>query len=59
MDREECVRRAAELVPVLRERAPQAEALRCIPQATIDDLCRADLLRALAGVYGEPTFRSS
>jgi alkylation response protein AidB-like acyl-CoA dehydrogenase len=47
MDREECVRRAAELVPVLRERAPQAEALRCIPQATIDDLCRADLLRAL------------
>ena len=46
MDREECVRRAAELVPVLRERAPQAEALRCIPQETIDDLCRADLLRA-------------
>ena len=46
MDREECVRRAAGLVPVLRERAPQAEALRCIPQETIDDLCRADLLRA-------------
>jgi alkylation response protein AidB-like acyl-CoA dehydrogenase len=45
MDREECVKRAAELVPVLRERAPQAEALRCIPQETIDDLCRADLLR--------------
>ena len=46
MDRAECVRRAAGLVPVLRERAPQAEALRCIPQETIDDLCRADLLRA-------------
>ena len=46
MDREECVRRAAGLVPVLRERAPQAEALRCVPQDTIDDLCRAALLRA-------------
>jgi 3-hydroxy-9,10-secoandrosta-1,3,5(10)-triene-9,17-dione monooxygenase len=45
MDRDECVKRAAELAPVLRERAPQAEALRCIPQETIDDLCRADLLR--------------
>jgi 3-hydroxy-9,10-secoandrosta-1,3,5(10)-triene-9,17-dione monooxygenase len=45
MDREECVRRAAELVPVLRERAPQAEALRRVPQETIDDLCRADLFR--------------
>jgi 3-hydroxy-9,10-secoandrosta-1,3,5(10)-triene-9,17-dione monooxygenase len=45
MDREECVRRAAELVPVLRERAPQAEALRHVPQETIDDLCRADLFR--------------
>jgi hypothetical protein len=31
---------------VLQERAPQAEALRCVPQETIDDLCRADLLRA-------------
>jgi len=31
---------------VLRERAPQAETLRCVPQETIDDLCRADLLRA-------------
>jgi alkylation response protein AidB-like acyl-CoA dehydrogenase len=46
MDREELIRRAAELVPVLRERAPQAEALRCVPQETIDALCRADLLRA-------------
>ena len=46
MDREALVRRAAELVPVLRERAPQAEALRCVPPETVDDLCRADLLRA-------------
>jgi hypothetical protein len=46
MDREECARRAAGLVPVLRERATQAESLRCVPQETIDDLCRADLLRA-------------
>ena len=45
MDREAFVRQAAELVPVLRERAPQAEALRCVPQETIDDLGRADLLR--------------
>ena len=45
MDREELVRRAAGIVPVLRERATQAEALRCVPQETIDDLCRADLLR--------------
>src|SRR5215831_10918191 len=45
MDGEECVRRAAELVPVLRERAPQAEALRRVLQETIDDLCRADLFR--------------
>jgi hypothetical protein len=47
MDRAELIRRATALVPVLRERAPQAEALRCMPQETIDDLCRADLLRAV------------
>ena len=46
MDREALIRRAAGFVPVLRERAPQAEVLRCVPQETIDDLCRADLLRA-------------
>jgi alkylation response protein AidB-like acyl-CoA dehydrogenase len=46
MDREELVRRAAELVPVLRDRATQTEALRRVPQETIDALCRADLLRA-------------
>jgi 3-hydroxy-9,10-secoandrosta-1,3,5(10)-triene-9,17-dione monooxygenase len=47
MDREGLIMRATALVPVLRERAPQAEALRCMPQETIDDLCRADLLRAV------------
>jgi alkylation response protein AidB-like acyl-CoA dehydrogenase len=45
MDRE-LGRRAAELVPMLREQAAQAEALRYVPQETIDALCRADLLRA-------------
>ena len=45
MDREECVQRAAGLVSALQERAPQAEALRCVPQETIDDLCQADLFR--------------
>jgi hypothetical protein len=46
MDRENIMRQAAALVPVLQERAPQAEALRCVPQATVDDLCRTDLIRA-------------
>ena len=46
MDREEFVKRAAGLVPVLRERATQAEVRRRVSQETIDDLCRADLLRA-------------
>jgi 3-hydroxy-9,10-secoandrosta-1,3,5(10)-triene-9,17-dione monooxygenase len=41
------MRRAAELVPALRERAAQAEALRQVPEETIDALCRADLLRLL------------
>jgi alkylation response protein AidB-like acyl-CoA dehydrogenase len=45
MDREDLVQRAAGLVPMLREQAAQAEALRCVPQETIDALCRADLLR--------------
>ena len=47
MDCTEYVRRAANLVSVLQERVPQAEALRCIPQETIADLCQADLFRAL------------
>jgi alkylation response protein AidB-like acyl-CoA dehydrogenase len=31
---------------MLRDQAPQTEALRCVPQETIDALCRADLIRA-------------
>lgn len=46
MDRDEFVRRAARLVPVLQERAAQVEVLRCVPQETVDALCQADLLRA-------------
>lgn len=46
MDRDELIKRSVELVPVLRQRALRTEALRCIPQETIDDLCKANLLRA-------------
>ena len=45
-DREELVCRAAELVPVLRDRAAATEQLRCIPQETIDAMHSAELLRA-------------
>jgi alkylation response protein AidB-like acyl-CoA dehydrogenase len=47
MDRDKCMLRAAELVPVPRERAAQAETLRQVPEETIDALGRADLLRLL------------
>jgi 3-hydroxy-9,10-secoandrosta-1,3,5(10)-triene-9,17-dione monooxygenase len=43
--REELVRRAAALAPRLRERAPLAEELRRIPDATVDDLLSAELVR--------------
>ena len=43
--REAVVDRAAALVPVLRERAAQAEQLRQLPPATIADLRAAGLLR--------------
>ena len=43
--KEELVRRAAELVPVLRERAADTEGLRQIPQETVEDFHNADLLR--------------
>jgi len=46
MDRDEVIRRSAELVPVLRGRAAHTEQLRHVPQETADDLCRAGLLRA-------------
>lgn len=37
--------RAANLVPVLRQRASEAEQLRQIPQATVDDLRASELVR--------------
>ncbi|HLH67902.1 MAG TPA: acyl-CoA dehydrogenase family protein [Candidatus Dormibacteraeota bacterium] len=43
--REELLRRASELVPVLAERALETERLRRIPDQTIDDLRRLGLLR--------------
>ena len=43
---EELVRRAAQLVPTLRERASRAEEMRRIPKETVDDLHATGLLRA-------------
>ena len=45
MTREEILRRAEALVPVLRERAPEAEKLRRCPDETIADYISNDLLR--------------
>ncbi len=45
MNREELVRRAAELVPTLRERAGLTEKLRQIPQETLDDFHASGILR--------------
>jgi alkylation response protein AidB-like acyl-CoA dehydrogenase len=45
-DREELVKRAAELVPILRERALETEQLRQLPQATVNALHATELLRA-------------
>ena len=45
MTREEVLRRAEALVPVLRERAPEAEKLRRCPDSTIADYIAKDLLR--------------
>jgi len=42
---DEAMRRARALVPVLRERAERAEALRAMPKETVDDLHRTGLLR--------------
>jgi len=42
---DEAIRRARALVPVLRERAERAEALREMPKDTLDDLHRTGLLR--------------
>src|SRR5437870_11813925 len=42
---DEAMRRARALVPVLRERADRAEALREMPKETLEDLHRTGLLR--------------
>ena len=46
VDREELIRRAADLVPSLRERAGLTEELRRIPQETVDDFHASGILRA-------------
>ncbi len=43
---EELARRAAQLIPALRERATRTEELRRIPKETVDDLHATGLLRA-------------
>ena len=43
--REELVRRASALVPVLKERAAHAEELRRIPDETVEDLIASELVR--------------
>lgn len=43
--RDEMLRRARALVPAIRERAPEAEALRRLPDATVRDLHEAGLWR--------------
>ena len=44
---EELLARAEALIPVLRERAPRAEQLRCLPDETIADLHSSGLFRML------------
>ena len=46
VDRDELLLRAADLVPVLRERAALTEELRRIPQETVDDFHASGILRA-------------
>ena len=45
LTREELLRRAAELVPVLKERAARTEQLRQIPSDTVQDLLASGLIR--------------
>ncbi|MDE0886284.1 MAG: acyl-CoA dehydrogenase family protein [Myxococcota bacterium] len=47
MDEDTLISRAEALVPVLAERANEAEALRQMPKSTIDDLIGSGLTRAL------------
>jgi len=46
VSKDELLRRAAELVPVLADRGVETEELRRIPDTTVDDLRRAGLVRA-------------
>ena len=46
LDRETLLARAEALIPVLRERVPEAEALRRIPDESIADLIESGLMRA-------------
>lgn len=45
-EREELVRRASEMLPMLADRAAETEQLRRIPQETIDALLHSSLIRA-------------
>lgn len=45
MDRDELLRRAAELVPVLKARAARTEQLRQVPPETVQDLVASGLIR--------------
>ncbi|WP_089718513.1 acyl-CoA dehydrogenase family protein [Candidatus Entotheonella palauensis] len=47
LDRQEWIHRAAKLVPMLRERAAETEARRCIPQDIVDALHASEVLRAV------------
>ena len=45
LSREDMIKRAKELVPVLRLRAQQAATERCVPEETMNDFHRTGLLR--------------
>jgi len=46
--REDLLERARKLAPVMAERAPLAEELRQLPEASVDDLLRAQLFEIMA-----------
>lgn len=48
VSREELVRRAEQLVPVLRERGREADALRRLPDSTLEELLEAQLFSIVA-----------
>ena len=47
IDHDEVLHRCHDLVPALGERAAEGEALRRVPEATIADVCDADLFRII------------